>query len=419
MTRPPSRHAITSAIVNVAAFCAVLVASAPVSAGVTPFPLAVLPAEHKKITDPQTGAELTFLTTDPAADTNLYYEQRSWFSDSSLILFLSSRKDGGVMGYLTATGELVRITTPKGGLGGPTAARDRNSLFAMRGSDVVEVALNIQPSANPAVTPSRVTATERVICTIPDSYGPSNTALTESCDGKYLAVGVGGRGDNKVRPDGCVLVISVQDGKIDELHRTAAANFSGHVVFSRANPNLVSFGDAGCWLHVKDITTKQTVFKHKQVEGEFATHHCWWVGDTITFCGGFHPQPNEDADVKVIDIHSGEVRIIGKGSWWPEAKPIELAHLNWWHSCGHEGGRWVAADNWHGDIGIFHAKTTRTYWLTRGHRTYGKGQHPEVGWDRNGEQVIFASHMLGNVDVCVATIPQAWQDAWADQLSVK
>ena len=393
--------------------------SASVSAEPVTYPLTVLPCEHKKLTDPQTGAELTFITTDPASDTNLYYEQRSWLADSSLILFLSSRKDGGVMGYLAATGELVRITTPKGGLGGPTAARDRNSVFAMRGQDVVELALTIVPSANPAAAPSTVTAKERVIATIPDSYGPTNTALTESCDGKLLAVGAGGRGDNKVRPDGCVLVIDVATGKIAELYRTAAAKFSGHVVFSRANPKLVSYiGDEG-WLQVKDITTKETIFTHKKVESEFATHHCWWVGDTITFCGGFHPQPTEDADVKVIDIHTGETRIIGKGSWWPGAKPEELAHLNWWHSCGHEAGRWVAADNWHGDIGIFHAKTTRTYWLTKGHRTYGHGQHPEVGWDRKGEQVIFASQMLGNVDVCVATIPKAWQDTWTDQLSVQ
>ena len=83
-----------------------------------------------------------------------------------------------------------------------------------------------------------------------------------------------------------------------------------------------------------------------------------------------------------------------------------------------EKGRWIAADNWHGDIGIFHSKTTRTYILTKDHRTYGKGTHPEVGWDRKGEQVIFASHKFGNVDVCIATIPQGWQESWKDQVSV-
>lgn len=369
------------------------------------------------MTDPHTGAELTFLTTDPAHDANLYYEQRSWLADSSLILFMSQRNEGGLMGYLTRTGELVRLATPSGGLGGATAARDRNSVFALRGMEVIELALRIEPSPDPAVIPSKVSASERVVTTLPDATGPANTALTESCDGRLLAVGVGGRGDNKARPDGCVLTISVETGAVKEVFRAPAGQFGGHVVFSRAHPELVSFGETNCWIHVKNVNTGETVFIHKKVEGEYCTHHMWWTGDTMTFCGGFHLKPTEDGDVKVIDVNTGQVRIIGKGSWWPEAKPIDLARWNWWHACGDENGRWVAADNWHGDIGLFHAMTTRTYWLTRGHRTYGKGTHPEVGWDRRGEQVVFASHMLGNVDVCVATIPPSWQEAWQDQVS--
>ena len=34
-----------------------------------------------------------------------------------------------------------------------------------------------------------------------------------------------------------------------------------------------------------------------------------------------------------------------------------------------------------------------------------------VGWDRQGKQVIFISHMLGTQNVCIATIPDAWQGA--------
>lgn len=53
--------------------------------------------------------------------------------------------------------------------------------------------------------------------------------------------------------------------------------------------------------------------------------------------------------------------------------------------------------------------TTRRYLLTAGHRTYGHGEHPHVGWDRQGERVVFTSNRLGNADVCVATIPREWQ----------
>jgi hypothetical protein len=398
------------------ALCLILGSAMP--AGAEAYSLEVLPPEHRRMTDPETGAELLFLTTGPSHDQNLYYEQRSWLADSSLILFTSDRDGGGLMGYIVETGELVRIATPKGALSAATAAKERNSMFAARGAEIVELALEIEPSPEPAARPSTVRAVERIVCTLGPEHVPTNTSLTENADGTLLAVGVGGRSISSVEADAKVVVIDVRSGDLREVRRLPGKDFFGHVVFSRSNPDLVSFMEKGSWLTVMDVREGKVVFRHKQVEGEFATHHNWWINDTITFCGGFHPQPTEDADVKVVDIRTGVVRIVGKGAWWPGATPRELAQWNWWHASGDEQGRWVAADNWHGDIGLFHAGTTRTYWLTRGHRTYGGGTHPEVGWDRRGERVIFASHKLGSVDVCVAEIPREWQDSWADQMSL-
>jgi hypothetical protein len=131
----------------------------------------------------------------------------------------------------------------------------------------------------------------------------------------------------------------------------------------------------------------------------------------MLFCGGKSSGRAVLSHVKVLNIHSGEVRIAGAGTWLPEAAPEGLARLNWWHASGSSDGRWIAADNWHGDIMLFEGKTTRPHLLTSNHRTYGKGEHPHVGWDRKGEKVIFASHMFGDLNVCVAKIPKAWQDA--------
>src|SRR5690349_17936630 len=63
------------------------------------YPLEVLPPEHKRMADPKTGAELLFLTTAPEDDSNLYFHERSWLEDESVILFNSSRVKGGLMGY--------------------------------------------------------------------------------------------------------------------------------------------------------------------------------------------------------------------------------------------------------------------------------------------------------------------------------
>ena len=68
------------------------------------YPLEVLPPECRRMTDPKTGAELLFLTTAPENDANLYFHEYSWLADESVVLFTSARAQGGLMGYVTATG---------------------------------------------------------------------------------------------------------------------------------------------------------------------------------------------------------------------------------------------------------------------------------------------------------------------------
>lgn len=409
----------------------VLLASSALAAA-TSYPLAVLPPEHKRMHDSQTGAELLFLTTAPETDANLYFHEYSWLADESLILFTSSRPNGGLMTYVTATGELIRLHTPRGGLGAATAAARGNAVFALRGRDVVELKLKIEPPGPSDAGRSRVTATERILCSLPD--GSPSTALNPSCDGKYLALGVSGFSDKSRGP--AIVKIAIRSGKLTEVCRLPQPpGYGGHVQWSRTNPHLISFaggrgptGDVAGPVHlsagpedyalrgqrlwVVDIREGVPRNVYLAEEGELVTHESWWVGDQILFCGGKSPMPAPAvlSHVKVLNIYTGQVRIVGAGSWWPEATPPDAARLNWWHVAGSADGRWVAADNWHGDIMLFEGKTTRSHLLTAGHRTYGKGEHPHMGWDRKGEKVIFGSHRLGNLNVCVATIPKAWQD---------
>ena len=410
---------------------AIALAACAATAAETAYPLEVLPPEQKRMTDPRTGAELLFLTTGPTTNMNLYFHEHSWLADESVILFTSTRAKGCLMGYLTETGELIRFTTPQGPLGGATAAARGNALFAVRGRDVVEIKLAIYPSSLPAARPSRVTATERVLCRLPDG-GPS-TSLNPSCDGRYVALGVTGFADPARGPAICK--INVKSGKLSDVCRLPQSRgYGGHVQWSRTNPNLISFAGgrgpsrdvagpaqpsagpedyAGSEerLWVVDIRGGVPRNVYRAEEGDLVTHESWWVNAQILFCGGKSPTPAVLSHVKVLNPYSGVVRIAGAGAWWPEASPAETARLNWWHAAGSADGRWIAADNWHGDIMLFEGKTTRPHLLTAGHRTYGQGEHPHVGWDRKGEKVVFGSHLLGGLSVCVATIPKAWQNA--------
>ncbi len=77
------------------------------------YELASSPREDSFQKDGESGADLLFLTNAKSKDTHLYFHQRSWLADASLILFDSSRPQGGLMGYVIETGELVRITAKR------------------------------------------------------------------------------------------------------------------------------------------------------------------------------------------------------------------------------------------------------------------------------------------------------------------
>jgi hypothetical protein len=357
------------------------------------YPLEVFPPEHRRMKDAVTGAALLFVTTAPSRDLNLYFHERSFLADESLLLFTSDREQGGLMGYLFATGELVRFRTPEGGLSAATAALRRPSFFALRGRQVLEITPRIQP-AQPR---SQVLATERLICTLPETLSPT-TALNENANGRLLSLGVN-------YPDGKmgIVTIEVNSGRLREICRLEP--FGGHVQWSHTSPYLLSFAGRTERLMVVDIRNGKPRAVYHQVPGELVTHEHWWVNNQILFCGGHR---DGESHVKVINPFTGEVRIIGAGAWWEGGTPAQYAKVNWWHTAGDEAGKWVVADNWHGDIALFDGKTTRMRLLTTGHRTYGGGDHPHPGWDRRSKRVVFASHQLGSVNVCVATIPEDW-----------
>ncbi len=61
----------------------------------------LLPPERRAETDENSGARITYITTDPSADNNLYFHDRCWMFDQQLMLFNSNRTGRTeVFGYL-------------------------------------------------------------------------------------------------------------------------------------------------------------------------------------------------------------------------------------------------------------------------------------------------------------------------------
>ena len=390
----------------------------PIAAHEATYAAEVSPSDHTILTDPVTGVELTFLTTN-SRSSGIYFHERSWLADGSMVLF---RREGRVTGYLVETGELVAFTTPQGDLGDSTftAAALRNSVFCMRGNDVLELTPTVEISSDPASAPSRVAIRERYIATLPLAG-----QINGNYDDTYLSAGLRG-----TPPTICV--IGIDDGSVREVGRFEPPfMFRGHVKWSRTASNLLSFSAGPDWhregdpQHARIMDPEDGVVHvaYHQVAGELFTHDSWWVDDQILFCGAppaaglpGDPTKRELSHVNALDTRTGVVRIIGAGSWWPDGSDHDVWKRNWWHCAGSDDGRWVVADTFSGDIVLFEGSTTRPRLLTSGHRTHGV-QHAEPGWDRAGEKVIFSSHMISPTDeaeveprACVAAIPADWQE---------
>lgn len=371
----------------------------------TSLDLPLLPAEHQIESDPDSGATLTYLSTAPTTERNLYFHERSWTADGQAILFHSQRDEGGLMLYLTHSGELVPVGHVLGGLSGATAAITGCGFYALRGREILHVTLDITIPPDPDQKPTRARAQVRTLATLPDFHHV--TSLNENCAGTLLSVGLEG---GAMGPTPVILTVDTRQGDIQEVCRpTNAVSRLQHVQWSHTDPYTLSYAGIKPRLMVVDVRDGHPKSVYPEWADELVTHESWWVRDQLIFCGGTRPKPTEDSHVKLLDLKTGVVRVIGAGAWWAKGEPEAISRYNWWHADGSDDGRWIVADNWHGDIALFEGKTSRQRLLTRDHRSYGKGIHPHVGFDRDSTSVIFVSHKRGNPDVCVATIPETWQ----------
>lgn len=390
----------------------VLVTACPRAIAQDTYPAEVYAPEFRDYTDHRTGAAMRFLTTSPAHDINLYFHQRSCVPGVNVILFTSDRLNDagdpiGLMGFIEATGELFSLRTPAGPLSGTTAARHEPALFALRGSEVLRLGLEIEPTQDVENTRSKVTVRERLLGVLPKNDGASN--LAENANGEWLALG-STYWEHMKAPG--ILLVNVETGAFqDACAVDNPPGFGAHVQWSPGDPNLILFSGHKPRLWLLDIRASKPWNPYPEWAGELVTHEHFWKQDELVFCGGTHAEPMEDAHVKTLNVRSGEVRIIGAGAWWPTGDDQQIAKENHWHCAGSEDGRWVVADNWHGDISLFEGGTTRKRVLTYGHRTYGQGEHPHVGWHANSQGLLFGSHQRGNLDVVLAHIPKSWQEA--------
>ncbi len=373
----------------------------------------IYPAEHEIITDTTSGAKLIFVTTNSRKDINLYFDWNCWFKDMSMMTFISMRTGRGeLFGYVPKTGELIRLN-PREDVNVSTSAFvdfETHDIYVNRNNAIYQWNVGISFSADSSKV-EKVVMKERKIIDAPKG-SKFFSALSQSADRKYLSATI--RPENK--DEQSIVAIDIKTGKITNLLTWDNTHSFSHVQFSKYNPYLLRFSHSPHRMWIVDTRNPGEAKKiHLQEEGELVTHEDWWINDQLTFCGGYRV---EESDLKVVDIHTQETRILGAGAWWEGGTPYELSQYNWWHASGSRDGKWVAADNWHGHIGIADARTSHIKLLTKNHRIYGAGEHPHVGWAPDSKSVEFTSHKRGNPDVCIAYLPlDKWKNPFIESYS--
>jgi hypothetical protein len=377
----------------------------------------IYPPEHKAVIDSVSGAKIIFATTNKSNDVNFYFDWNCWFKDQSAMFFTSDRNgEQELFAYIPKTGELICCSpenTPKDYW---FATVDFESHDVYMRNDTAIFSWNIQIDFNSdSSNVESVTVKERVVATPPPGT-EFFSALSQSADRKYLSVAAK-HADNTDRKD--ILAVDILTGETTLLFTENKKVPVTHIQFSKYNPNLLRFshdapkiaGTHRMW--VVDRRKPGEARKiHLQEHGELVTHEDWWVNDQLTFCGGYK---KEESHVKLVNIHDQKTKIIGAGAWWENAEPYEISKYNWWHASGARDGKWVATDNWHGDIAVIDIRNGHLRLLTKNHRTYGKGVHPHAGWSPDSKSVEFTSHKLGSSDVCIAYLPlDKWDQSFME-----
>ena len=376
----------------------------------------IYPPEHKILTDSVSGAKIIFVTTDPAKDINLYFDLNCWFGDQSCLFFTSNRRGKTeLFGYVPKTGELLCFSPDNGDKKYWFGTVDFKShdVYMTAPNTILTWHIDIRFNSDSSKV-TEVNVKERTVAKAPEGKSYV-TELSQSADCRFLSVATVTHNQPQHKE---ITAVDILTGKHIVLCSVDDPYPISHLQFSKYNKHLIRFshdsptvkGLPRMWIF-DDRKPGEVIKVHQQEPGELVTHEDWWVNDQLTFCGGY---VKEESDVKLINIHDQQTRIIGKGSMWEGGTPFELSKYNWWHASGARNGKWVATDNWHGRIAIIDIRTSHLRLLTTNHRTYGKGEHPHVAWAPDSKSVEFTSNRYGNPDVVIAYLPLAqWEDPFS------
>jgi oligogalacturonide lyase len=413
------------------------------------------PPEKKSVTDPVTGAQLTFLTSSQTNDSKIYQTHPQWTSDGNWVIFRSSRLPGETLAVNEKTGVIIQVS--EGGyMGMLTLARNSMKLYFMRmvlrqpgqkkggPIQIIEVDLEKLFADSEAGKMKSENEYQKVCGTIPAEVGAGGDMALDAGE-EWVYYRVGREEAAKHLPEGTEIEsnfgprnmgagpsgIGSMNIKTGELRFVVAVPFQvGHIQTNPWFPGEIVFcwetgGKAPqrTWTVMSDGTGLRPLYP--ETEYEWVTHEAVITRDEVAIAIMGHRKtgtPEQPADP------SNPGQEIGWGPSGTREKPTGLGIVNLrtremiiagqtlsgsglWHVNGSADGRWAVGDDFARNIYLIDRHTNEMILLSAGHKTTAS-DHPHPTFSPDGTRIEIQSAMLSenkkSMDVCIIPVPEEW-----------
>ncbi len=424
------------------------------------------PSERKVVTDPVTGIELIFLTSNQVGDSKIYPTHPQWTADGEWLIFRSNRVKGEAMAVNEKTGDLVQVS--EGGYTGMlNIAQKSMKLYYMRNAEkieqdgdssrslqVIETDLAKLFADSKAGKMKKATAYERVVgTTAPEIGAGGDMALDANEDWVYFRIGTEEAArhlppDIKVEENfgprnmgagpGGIGKMNVKTGEVK--HVVSVPFQVGHIQSNTWNPGELVFSwETGgkspqrTWTVMADGTGLRPLYP--EADYEWVTHEAVISKDEVAMAIMGHREVDIMKAAPVEVTGSKEVRNPEnpgqESNWGPSGtreKPTGLAIVNLrtremtiagqthegsglWHVHGSPDGRWAVGDDFSRSLYLIDRNTREMVMLTTGHKTTA-ADHLHPTFKPDGTKIQIQSAMLSEDDrsmnIVIVPVPDSW-----------
>ena len=405
------------------------------------------PSEKKEITDPVTGARLTFLTSAPAGDSKIYQTHNQWTSDGNWVIFRSNRVKGEAMAVNEKTGIIVQVS--EGGyMGMLNVARRSMKLYFMRGTpgqqggpglgspvQIIEVDLAKLFADSGSGKLKETPVYQRICGTTPAEMAaegdmaldadeewvyfrvgrekaakhlPEGTKIEENFGPAKMGAGPSGIGKMNIKTGECGYVVSVpfQIG-----HIQTNPWVPGEIVFCWETGGKAP---QRTWTVKSDGTGLKPLYP--EAEYEWVTHEAIITKDEVALAIMGHRRagaPQKDAEwgpsgtrekptgLGIVNLRTREMTIAGQTD----------SGSGLWHIHGSPDGRFAVGDDFSRGIYLIDRHSREMILLSTGHKMTA-ADHPHPTFSDDGKRIEIQSAMLSaddkSMNICIIHVPEAW-----------